>query len=236
MKTLALAAGLCVCAGLNALSTRLAPGFFPIQARLALASDSAVETAALFSLGMRRLVADIGLVRMLIYYGSAEQAPQGAHHGHDHGTHNADRSELAWGSGHYPELGPRALAVLDADPTMSYAALYAAGALSFNLNRPDDGLKVLEYALSRDSNNREYQGMLAAVGFHKKGDSGSVIRLLEPVAASPDCPTMLKHLLAFLYVRTGDHPKAIVLYTDILETSRDEGYRNLAKQALQRLR
>ncbi len=235
MKPLALAAGLLVCTGLNALSTRLASGFSPIQARLSLAGDSAVETAGLFSLGMRRLAADLGLVRLLIYYGSPEKGREGAPHGHDHG-HDSGHPELAWEGGHYPELGPRALAVLDADPTMSYAALYSAGALSFNLGRPDDGLKVLEYALSRDPDNRQFQGMLAAIGFHKKGDSASVIRLLEPVAAAADCPTMLKHLLAFLYVKTGDRVKAVRLYEDIHDTTRDEGYRNLAEQALRKLR
>ncbi len=220
--------GLALCALLNAAAAGLRPPVGLGGLARALSPETAVETAALFSLGMRRLAADAGLVRLLLYYGSAEEEGVHAHEGRDHAH--------SWGGGRYDELGPRALRILDADPTFSYAALYSAGALAFNLDRPEEALRVLEDALRRDPRNFQYKAYIAAVGFHKKGQPEGVLRLLEPVLSEPDCPTMIKNMAAFLYVRAGRRREAAALYREIHETSRDEGYRRLAERELARLR
>jgi tetratricopeptide (TPR) repeat protein len=224
------AAALASCVLLNTLALRLGPSPWPM--RQGLSSDSALETAALVSLGMRRLAADLGLVRMLIYYGTPE--PGSEEHGHDEGF-DREHPERSWGGGAYPELGPRALRILDADPSFGYAALFAAGALAFNLNRPQDALRVLDYALSRDPRNPEFQAYVAAIGFHRSGDARGVIRRLEPVLDAPDCPVMIRHLVAVLYERTGRRREALALYRRIIETSKDPGYRRMAEAAAARL-
>ena len=218
---------------LNAFSARVRPALPPML--LGLSGDGALETAALVSLGMRRLAADLGLVRLLVYYGSAEAgcSEHGDHHGHAH--FDPAHPERSWGGGRYSELGPRALRILDADPSFGYAALFAAGALAFNLNRPDDALRVLDHALGRDPRNREFQAYVAAVGFHRRGDVAGVIARLEPFLGAPDCPVMIKHMVAFLYEKAGRRSRAVELNREILETSKDPGYRRMAAAALERL-
>jgi tetratricopeptide (TPR) repeat protein len=228
-----LLAALGLCAALNSFSLRLRPAAWPLGQGLA--SESALETSALVSLGMRRLAADLGLVRMLIYYGSAEDGPEGHEAHHHHSRFDPDHPELSWGGGLYPELGPRALRILDADPSFSYAALFAAGALAFNLNRPQDALRVLDYALNRNPRNHEFQAYVAAIGFHRQGDAQGVISRLEPVLGAPDCPVMIKHMVAYLYAKSGQDGKARALYREIRDTSKDPGYRRMAETALERL-
>ena len=228
------------CAGLNAILALVAPPKNKDSLGLHLEMDTAVETVSLLGLGMRRLSADLGLIRMLVYYGSPESGDQEGHyHQHDeHGHEVLDplHPERSWGGGRYPELGPRAMRILDIDPSLSYAALYASGALAFNLNRPQEALAVLEYALKRDPKNFQYHAYIGAIGFHKNGDMASVVRILKPMLDSPDCPTMIKSMMAFLYKKLGLKEKAVRLYQDILETSRDLGYRKTAERMLQELR
>ncbi|MBI3554457.1 MAG: hypothetical protein HY077_18325 [Elusimicrobia bacterium] len=227
MRELGLA--LLLCAGLNAgvYSLQGAPS---VSSALRLREDGAVETAALFGLGMRRLAADLGLVRLLVYYGTDEAGVD-----ERHGAPDMSQPQLYEGGGHYPELGPRARLILDIDPTFSYAALYAAGALAFNLNRPDEALELLKYALGRDPRNLQYAVYVGAIGFQRHGDAANVVRVLEPVLAFPDCPTMIKNVAAFLYLRLGRKEKSAALYREILATSRDESYRRVARRMLDEL-
>jgi tetratricopeptide (TPR) repeat protein len=227
------ALGLFLVLALNTLSMRLRPVQFPM--RQGLVGESAVETSALVSLGMRRLAADLGLVRLLVYYGSHEAGCQDPGHHHHHGRFDPDHPELSWGGGRYPELGPRALRILDADPAFGYAALFASGALAFNLNRPEDALRVLDYALSRDPRNHQFLAYVAAIGFHRRGDAEGVVRRLEPFLSAPDCPVMIKHMVAFLYEKSGQRRRAIELNREIFGASKDPGYRRLAEAALRRL-
>lgn len=232
-RWLGLGTALALAMGLNALQSRFQTSIARDPHGVILSPDSAVETAAFFSLGMRRLAADLGLIRLIIYYGTPDEREAAAepedHAGHDHG-HEAPASE----QGKYQVMSYMAMRVLDLDPSLSYAALFAAGALAFNLNRPSEALEVLEYALKRDPKNVRYQSYIGAVGFHRSGDPDGVIRLLEPALADPDCPTMIKSMMAFLYRRSGHKEKAIRLYRNILE-SRDRSYDHIARQMLQEL-
>lgn len=217
----ALAAAFLCCSGLNALVAAALPAMPRAPLGIRLEADSAVETASLFGLGMRRLAADLGLIRLLIYYGTPEP--------------DADEQAQEQGGGHYPELGPRALRILDTDPSFNYPVLYAAGALAFNLDRTQEALDLLEHALKRDPKNIQYHAYVAAIGFHRRGDVDSVIRILEPMLASPDCPTMIKSMVAFLYKNSGRHDEAARLYRDIIGSSRDPGYRLTAERMLKEM-
>lgn len=229
---LGLGMALALSMGLNVLQRRAAPPVVEDPLGVRVAPAAAVETAAFFSLGMRRLAADLGLIRLIIYYGTPDESEAVSHEGHtghDHG-HEAPASER----GRYQVMSTMAMRVLDLDPSLSYAPLFASGALAFNLNRPSDALEVLEYALKRDPKNIRYQSYIGAIGFHRAGNPGGVIRLMEPVLADPDCPTMIKSMMAFLYRRSGHRDKAIRLYRNILE-SRDRSYDHIARQMLREL-
>jgi hypothetical protein len=186
---------------------------------LRLDTFSAVESASFVLLGARRLAADLGLVDLFLYYGAAEDLPS------THGGHGQNTS--------YSDLKARALSILDLDPSFIYPALYASGTLTFNLDRPQDGLEVLQYALARNPGNAEIGGYIGAIGFSRNGDKRQVIRVLEPYLDMPDCPTMIKSLVAFLDLKTGEIAKAAQIYQEILDTSKDPGYRGIAQRQME---
>ncbi len=221
MLAAALALGLGLCAGLNSLALRASSPKQAVSTEITLEPETAVGDASLLGLGMRRLAADLEFVRLLVYYGSTE-------------TGN-EEAELATGGGHYPEIGPRARRIADLDPTFSYAVQYGAGALAFNLNRPDEALDLLRRALAGDPDNPHYRQYIGAVAFAKHGDVRKVVELLEPMLSEPDCPAMIKSMAAFMYRRLGETGKAVALYEDIADNSKDPGYRGIAERELRAL-
>ncbi len=220
------AAALVLIAGVNAFLPRL-PGFVPPlpPPSLGAAPGGASEEALLLSLGLRRLLADVWMVRLLLYYGAAEEAVRSA----------ASESSEVSGSGGYPEIAARAAGILSLDPSFSYAVLYASGALGFNLGRPGEAIELLRRGLAADPGNWRYRAYIGAIGLTKNGDRRGAVGLLAPTLDMPDCPAMIKSIAAFLYIKLGESAKAAAIYRKILETSHDPGYREMARRALARL-
>ncbi|MBI5622660.1 MAG: hypothetical protein HY924_02660 [Elusimicrobia bacterium] len=244
------ALGLACCVLLNAGVARRQSWVREDRVGIQLPESGALESAFLFGMGMRRLAADLGLIRLLLYYGGSEDEFPGAeaadgrreaveghegHEGHGHAAFDSDHPERSFGGGRYPLLGPMSMRILDLDPSYSYPALFTAGALAFNLNEPQKAQWLLEYALKRDPGNRQYHEYLAAVGAHRKGTPKGVIEILERLVLDPECPTMMKNLLGFLYFKNGQREKAIAIYREIARDSRDQGYRGIAERMLRRL-
>jgi len=198
----------------------------------------AVQNASLVSLGMRRMAADITFIQLLMYYGSSDaelaELEAGVHRDPAGGREHEGHSHESAGPSEYPEVLPRSLRVIDLDPWFSYAALYGAGILAFNLHRPDEALTLLARAVSRDPKQWKYPAYVAAIGFKKEGRPERVLTELTPFLRDPDCPTMLKNMLAFLNRRQGRRAEAIAIYRDILR-SRDQDYARLAEKALTEL-
>ena len=226
-----LMAGLALAVALNAGFGRVKTSP-PRAFAMVLSPETAVESVGLLSVGMRRLAADLELIRLLLYYGYEDPAEGRQKHEHQAFDFDSEHPELSWGGGSYREFGPRARRILALDPSFSYVALYAAGAIAFNLNRPEEALGLLEEALKADPGNNEYRAYVAAIGFHRKADARRVLSVLEPTLSQPDCPTMIKSMMAFLYKRSGRRFEAIRLYRDIVATSRDAGYRGIARRML----
>ena len=226
------AAALVLIVGLNAGALRLFP---PAPTRPAhFDAENAVRNASLIALGMRRLAADVEFVEMLVYYGSPEEREHPFEYLHSYYFEVAARHGHIREGGVYPELASRALRILELDPGFSYAPLYAAGALAFNLQRPDEAVSLLTQARLYEPKNWRYPFYIAAIGFHKQGDGERVLSELAPVLSDPECPTMLKNMAAFLDVRLNHIPQAVRLYRQILE-SRDTAYRAAAREALEKL-
>jgi tetratricopeptide (TPR) repeat protein len=203
------------------------PGFVPPRPppRFETARGGACEEALFLSLGLRRLLADVWMVRLLLYYGAAEEAM----------TNSAGEQAEISGSGGYPEIAARAAGILALDPSFSYAVLYASGALAFNLGRPGEAIELLRRGLAADPGNWRYRAYIGAIGLEKNGDRQGAVDLLEPALDAPDCPAMIKSIAAFLYIKLGENAKAAALYRKILEDSRDPGYQAMARRGLARL-
>lgn len=218
----ALVGALAVLMALNTLTARVFTPPYPPPSEVRLTYEEAVQAAGMMSLGMRRLAADLAFIRLLMYYGTEEERSRHSHR------------EVDQGQGDYPELGPRAMRILDLDPWFVYAAQYASAALAFNMDKPDEALAVLRHAIARDPKNWQYHAYVAAVGFRKQGDPAKVRDQLMSVVDQPDCPTMLKNITAYLNRRLGHNDEAVRLYRAVL-ASRDAGYHAMARAALREL-
>lgn len=219
----------CAClAGARALSPRLTGGL-PGLAGMRLGSEHALQDLAFIAVGMRRQAADLHFIRLLQYYGTPEAGPE------DHEPHRSDPGGRQYGGGVYPEVLPRSLRCLDLDPYFRYGALYAAGALAFNLDRTEEAVALLQQALARDPRAWRYHLYIAAIAYRKDREFGKLVAVLEPALDDPDCPAMLKVILAGIYQKLGQPEKAAGLYRAILETTRDPEYREIARRRLEKL-
>lgn len=230
MPALLAAAFSLVCV-LNALSAKLPRAPFPGPDSMRLTHEDATQNCALLALGMRRLAADLAFIRLLMYYGTPEgEAPHSGSPAEPE-RHEHDRS---YGGGEYAEMLPRALRVLELDPYLSYAPLWSSGALAFNLNRPEEALQVLRAAVRWQPRQWKYRAYMAAIGFHKDGNPKEVVAELTPLLSDPDCPALIKNILAYLNRRLGRGEEAVRIYLDLL-ASRDSSYHPVARKALREL-
>ena len=219
-------------------------------------ASSAVEDAGFLALGLRRLSADLNFIRLMQYYGSAEagtQQPVHHHHHHHEGEerlpHDAEAAkfpeyhvygiaeypELDFESGVYSEMKSRAMHILKLDPYFSFAALYAAGSLAFNLSRPDEALEILSFAHRYNPSEWRLGAYIAAIGYSKAENPGKVADLLDPVVSAPDAPTIIKQQTAFLNKKIGRYRRAWEIYRDILLNSKDRGYAENARRQMSAL-
>jgi len=205
---------------LNAVAALATPSIFPDPSRMRVVPQDAARTGALLSLGMRRLAADISFIDLLVYYGEWELG--------------ISEQENENGRGRFFEFKDRTLRILDLDPYFTYVALYSAGSLAFNLDRPQEALEVLDYAARFMPKEWKLRAYSAAIALKMKGDAEGVRRELMPVLQEPDCPTQLKSMLAFLNRRLGHREEAIRIYQDIL-ISRDPSYVGIARKALEEM-
>lgn len=224
-------AALSAAAALGAAVRGLPAASFPPAAAVSLSGDGVVAGATLWSLGMRRIAAELGFVRALVYFGTHEDELEG-HEGHEEGTAHAHAHDLV--VGRYEELLPRFKRILALDPYWTHPVLWGAGALAFSLDRPDEALAVLDLGLKARPADAKMLATVAAVGFQKRGDLSQALERLMPVVDSGEAPTMLKNIAAYMNERAGHRDTARRLYREILD-SRDLSYHDNAERGLTRL-
>ena len=221
-------AGLSALAALGAAVDGLPAAGFPPTAAVSLSGTGVVSSATLWSLGMRRLAAEVGFVRGLVYYGTHvdDLEEHGPGDGHDHGAAEEGHA--------YGELLPRFRRILALDPYWMHPVLWGAGALAFTLDRPDEALLLLDEGLRARPTDAKLLATVAAVSFQKRGDLPSALERLMPVVDSGEAPTMLKNMAAYMNERAGRRDVAARLYREIL-ASRDASYFDNAQRGLHRL-
>ena len=162
-----------------------------------------------------------------------ERAHEGAHaHLHLGSEGTADATgEVSPG---FPLLGDFALRAGTLDPRFHFAYLFVSGALAFNLNRGDDAVRVLEHGIRGDPSFWRYRMYQGAIAYRKSQETEKVIATLEEAIKDPDCPSMIKNILAHIYIKKGNPKRAAEIYVDLLE-SRDPSYATHAKTQLIRL-
>lgn len=221
-------AALSAAAALGAVSSGIPSAGFPPAAAVSLAGDGVVASATLWSLGMRRLAAELGFVRALVYFGTHEDELEAHEAGEAH-EHPEEESTKG-----YEELLPRFRRIYALDPYWTHPILWAAGALAFTLDRPDEAILILDEGLKLRPTDPKLLATVAAAGFQKQGDLAQALARLMPVVDSGEAPTMLKNMAAYMNERAGHRAVAARLYAEILE-SRDASYYDNAQRGLRRL-
>ena len=212
--------GIALLAAAAGLQARLSSGM-PSLSTVRVTADSALEDLGFLGLGLRRQAADVHFIRLLEYYGTPEQA--------------VEEEKLEQGGGNYPQLYTRALRMLELDPYFRYGASYAAGALAYNLGRPNEAIGLLKHALEYDPQAWQYHLYLAAIAYKKDQEFGKLVEVLEPALRDPECPALLKSIVAGVYVKLGQKDKALALYADIAENSKDPDFRRVARERNEKL-
>lgn len=187
-----------------------------------LGSEGGFRDFAGLLLGLHRLIADIGWVSVLQYYGTHEEEETDQPH--------------PFGGGKYPALKKLVLRVVRLDPSLHYATLYGAGALGWNLNRPQEAMELLEEAIKYNPTYWRFRLYVGAIIYKQKGEFGNMIRLLEDAIQYPDCPTLVKSVLAGIYKERKNYRRALEIWIEILENPQtDSWYQMQAKKQMKEL-
>ena len=73
------------------------------------------------------------------------------------------------------------------------------------------------------------------MAYRQSDELAKVIPWLEESIKDPECPTMLKNILANMYRKTGNDRRAAEIFLDILDNARDRSYADLALQKLREI-
>lgn len=164
-------------------------------------------------LGLRRLTADIAWISLLQYYGGHEKF-EDEEEGHHHD----------FGGGNYPALQKMVRRVVRLDPSFHFAYLVGGGALAFNLNRPKEGLEILEEGIRWNPTYWRFRLYVGAIIYKQEGKFDEMIKLLEDAILYPDCPTMIKSILANIHKRNGNYRRALEIWLDVYENERSDAW------------
>lgn len=176
--------------------------------------------------GMRRMAADIAWIQLMQYYGTLETDESGKEidfHGED------------YGGGKYHEVLNLTQRVIRLDPYFHYAYLYSAGALAWNLNRPEEGIILLHEGIRNDPKYWRFRLYLGAVIYQQLGKFEKMLFLLEETKKYPDCPNLVKVILSNIYEKQGRYFDSLKIWLEVLE-SKDEFYRFRAEKKILELK
>jgi hypothetical protein len=153
----------------------------------------------------------------------------------------------AIGGGIYHELFDHCSRVARLDPFFDHVYLYGAGALAWNLNRPREALELLDRGirsmehyrtnLSKDIHQPFWQLNLyaSAIIYRQSGEFDKMIAQLEVAVRHPDCPNMVKTILANIYQKEGKFAQSLTLWIAIYDSG-DPSYHARATQKIGELK
>lgn len=201
---------------------------YPALNKLVASENLAGDLGALL-LGAHRLAADIAYIQFLQYYGVPEAQSEEKH---DHGVHDEHDGHHQFGGGVYAELKSRATRFMCLDPFFNGAILEAAGALAFNVLRPDEALSYLREAIDLDPSFYRYHLYVAAILYRQEGKEEKLIEKLQEAIKFSDCPPLLQGVLGNLLKKSGRFEEAARVYLHTYETAAADFERDLAMRRL----
>jgi hypothetical protein len=183
--------------------SRDAHAFPPISALPA--TPFTPQDVAFASVGFRAAGADAAWVQMLQY--AAGNLPE-----------YPDPPGVAYG-----RIKDLALRIVRLDPSFHRGYTYAAGILGWfhGVDRADEAVELLEEGRLHDPGQKMYGMYIAALAYMKKGDSESMVRLLDGAYDDPQTSPPMRAILANIHLSRGEYEKSLAIWKDILSGERD---------------
>lgn len=176
--------------------------------------------------GIRRISADIAWIQLLQYYGTPEETEE---HTHEHENGHCHHG-LNFGGGKYYDLLKLCQRTVRLDPYFYYAYLYGSASLAWNLNRYDEGIKLLDEGIKNCPKYWQFYLYKMAIIYKKLDKYKEMVNLLEKVVKEPDCPLIVKAILANIYKKAGEYEKSLKLWTEIYNFGMSDYYQIAEKQ------
>lgn len=173
-------------------------------------------------LGLRKLVSDIAWIQLLQYYGGEPPEEENHHNEHCHECHYEHITKIQ--PGKYKQLVDYCRRVTILDPLYSFVYFYGVGALTWNLERPDEALEYLEEGLKnlefqKFDPNSDYWELVKyqqAIYYKLGGKYKEMLNQLRTIVESGKAPNMVKAILANLYKKFGYYNEALEIWFGLL--------------------
>jgi len=177
-----------------------------------------MQDVTIVTAGFRSLAADLGWIQLLQYVGGGFLPGEDTKRG-------------------YAELKPMALRVTRLDPYFTHAYLYSASMLAFfrNISRPQEALDVLVEGMHYNPMFWPLRATAAAIGFSQQAQFDRMARALEDAIQYPECPALVKSILANGYKAQGRKADELRIWKLILSNPHDEQYHDKARREIRTL-
>lgn len=174
----------------------------------------------------------------------------GHHHKHEHskhfcemeGKHGCDtgihhhKHGLLYGAGEYYGLLKLCQRTIRLDPFFLYVYLYGSSSLTWNLERPDEGIALLQEGIENYPSTLPDYWQLhlykLAIIYKKLDRYVDMVAQLERAVQLPGRPTMVAAILANIYKKAQNYVRALALWNEIYNTG-DVAYREYAAKQIQ---
>ncbi len=168
--------------------------------------------------GFRRLAADAAWVQLLQGMG-------------DYGNDEVRSTKS------YPHLKRDTLRVTRIDPYFQKAYLFGAATLAWlkSTNRPDEAIELISEGVRYNPTFWPLRTYAAGIGYMKKNQLGSMVRILEDATSDPDCPTIVKSILANSYKLQKRYADALAIWREILSSEKGRDYHDRAREEIAKL-
>lgn len=179
---------------------------------------SGFQDATFICFGFRSLAADVAWIQLLQNMG-------------DYG-HAEEQNKK------YPLLKDDTLRVTRIDPYFHRAYLFGAATLAWlnTTNRPDEAMDILKEGIHYNPAYWPLRTYAAGIGYMKTSQIKNMIRMLEDALIDPNCPPVIKSVLANSYKAQHRYGEAIAIWEAVLNSPRDREYHWRAIDEIPRLR
>ena len=109
--------------------------------------------------------------------------------------------------------------------------------MGLKIDRPGEALELLKEGIYYNPTYWRYRLYVGAIVYKQKGRFDAMIALLEDATKYPDCPTLIKSVLANIHKERKNYARALEIWIGVLESGgSDPTFQEQAKRQVEELR